>query len=94
MHHGEVMPMLVFVNDALMAVFFFVIGLEIKQEILIGELANSIARIIAMNNKILAFGFCIAKRRNGLRITLMVLSIWYLNIYGKRRANRFPLIFS
>ena len=36
MHHGEVMPMLVFVNDALMAVFFFVIGLEIKQEILIG----------------------------------------------------------
>ena len=39
-------------------------------------------------------GFCIAKRRNGLRITLMVLSIWYLNIYGKRRANRFPLIFS
>ena len=28
MHHGEVMPMLVFVNDALMAVFFFVIGLR------------------------------------------------------------------
>ena len=40
MHHGEVMPMLVFVNDALMAVFFFVIGLEIKQEILIGELSS------------------------------------------------------
>lgn len=34
------MPMLVFVNDALMAVFFFVIGLEIKQEILIGELSS------------------------------------------------------
>ena len=40
MHHGEVMPMLAFVNDALMAVFFFVIGLEIKQEILIGELSS------------------------------------------------------
>ena len=39
-HHGEAMPMLAFVNDALMAVFFFVIGLEIKQEILIGELSS------------------------------------------------------
>lgn len=34
------MPMLAFVNDALMAVFFFVIGLEIKQEVLIGELSS------------------------------------------------------
>ena len=32
--------MLAFVNDALMAVFFFVIGLEIKQEVLIGELSS------------------------------------------------------
>ena len=39
-HHGETMSMLAFVNDALMAVFFFVIGLEIKQEILIGELQS------------------------------------------------------
>lgn len=39
-HHGESMPMLAFVNDALMAVFFFVIGLEIKQEVLIGELSS------------------------------------------------------
>lgn len=39
-HHGESMQMLAFVNDALMAVFFFVIGLEIKQEILIGELSS------------------------------------------------------
>ncbi|WP_286083873.1 Na+/H+ antiporter NhaA, partial [Parabacteroides goldsteinii] len=39
-HHGEPMPMLAFVNDALMAVFFFVIGLEIKQEVLIGELSS------------------------------------------------------
>ena len=40
MHHGEPMSMLAFVNDALMAVFFFMIGLEIKQEILIGELSS------------------------------------------------------
>lgn len=39
-HHGETMSMLAFVNDALMAVFFFVIGLEIKQEALIGELSS------------------------------------------------------
>lgn len=40
LHHGEPMTMLAFVNDALMAVFFFMIGLEIKQEILIGELSS------------------------------------------------------
>ena len=39
-YHGETMSMLAFVNDALMAVFFFVIGLEIKQEVLIGELSS------------------------------------------------------
>ncbi len=39
-HHGAPMSMLAFVNDALMAVFFFMIGLEIKQEILIGELSS------------------------------------------------------
>lgn len=39
-HGGEPMSMLAFVNDALMAVFFFVIGLEIKQEVLIGELCS------------------------------------------------------
>ena len=39
-HHGEPLSMLAFVNDALMAVFFFMIGLEIKQEVLIGELSS------------------------------------------------------
>ncbi len=39
-HHGVPMTLLQFVNDALMALFFFVIGLEIKQEILIGELSS------------------------------------------------------
>ena len=39
-HHGEPMSMLAFVNDALMAVFFFIIGLEIKQEVLVGELSS------------------------------------------------------
>ncbi|MCE5393329.1 MAG: Na+/H+ antiporter NhaA [Acidithiobacillus sp.] len=58
------------VNDALMAVFFFVVGLELKRELLVGELSH-------WRNAILPIAAAAGGIRNVLPYLLLGLVLWY-----------------
>lgn len=95
-HGGEPMTLLEFINDALMVVFFFTIGLEIKREVLVGELSsikNALLPIIAaIGGMLLPVGIFMLLGRgsdytNGAAIPMatdIAFSLGVLSMLGKR----------
>ncbi len=89
-------PLILWINDGLMAVFFFLIGLEIKREFLIGEL-NSLKKISfplfgALGGMLVPMVFFIILNQNpatakgwGIPMaTDIAFSLAILNLLGKR----------
>ncbi|WP_034041706.1 Na+/H+ antiporter NhaA [Wocania ichthyoenteri] len=89
-------PLILWINDGLMAVFFFLIGLEIKRELLIGEL-NSVKKIAfplfgALGGMLVPVVFFLFLNQNpetfkgwGIPMaTDIAFSLAVLNVLGKR----------
>ncbi|MBP94130.1 MAG: Na+/H+ antiporter NhaA [Flavobacteriaceae bacterium] len=89
-------PLILWINDGLMAIFFFLIGLEIKRELLIGEL-NSMKKIAfplfgALGGMIVPVVFFLILNQNpdtfkgwGVPMaTDIAFSLAVLNVLGKR----------
>ena len=89
-------PLILWINDGLMAIFFFLIGLEIKREVLIGEL-NSMKKMAfplfgAIGGVLVPVGFFILLNQNpetfkgwGIPMaTDIAFSLAVLNALGKR----------
>lgn len=96
-HAGETFTMMDFINDFLMAIFFFAVGLEIKREMLVGELSSvkkALLPIIGacggMLVPVLVFSlFCPsdADMMRGMAIPMatdIAFSLGVLSVFGKR----------
>jgi NhaA family Na+:H+ antiporter len=95
-HHGAPMTLMTFINDVLMTIFFFIVGLEIKREILVGELSSFRKALLPI---IAACGGMIlpviiyftmthgTPAENGLAIPMatdIAFSLGVLSLFGKR----------
>ncbi|GAB1359469.1 Na+/H+ antiporter NhaA [Porphyromonadaceae bacterium] len=95
-HNGHHMSLMNFINDALMALFFFAVGLEIKRELLVGELSSPKKAMLPI---VAAFGGMIVPvalffifsneypEVNGLPIPMatdIAFSLGILSLFGKR----------
>lgn len=95
-HHGEPLTLMAFINDALMTVFFFSVGLEIKREVLVGELSSLrqallpiIAAVGGMLIPVLLYFALTAgtPAADGLAIPMatdIAFSLGVLSLFGKR----------
>jgi NhaA family Na+:H+ antiporter len=95
-HHGAPMTLMTFISDVLMTIFFFSVGLEIKREVLVGELSSFRKALLPI---IAACGGMIlpviiyftmthgTPAENGLAIPMatdIAFSLGVLSLFGKR----------
>ncbi|MBQ5380075.1 MAG: Na+/H+ antiporter NhaA [Paraprevotella sp.] len=96
-HHGQDLTLLEFINDFLMATFFFAVGLEIKREILVGELSSLKKALLPIIGAcggmivpvILFYVFCPGDpiMQRGMAIPMatdIAFSLGVLSLFGKR----------
>ena len=89
-------PIILWINDGLMAIFFFLVGLEIKRELLAGELSSpkkaALPIIAAVGGMLVPAGLFLFFNRNGQGLegwgipmaTDIAFSLGILSLLGKR----------